>query len=83
MFLPGYFHLASEDQVTAHKKLILKRIEKYAVAKYQTGFVSMHEVCSAIYMPLTPRYTDLVMEDKPQKKMSTLDTWFFAKRRYV
>ena len=44
VFLPGFYHLASEDQVDVHKKWILERLEKWAVAKFQTGFVSMPAV---------------------------------------
>ena len=42
--LPGGYHLASQDQVNNHKEWILNTLEKWAVAKFETGYVSLHEV---------------------------------------
>ena len=42
--MPGGYHFASEDEVTGHKDWILDTLEKWAVAKYDTGYVSMLSV---------------------------------------
>ena len=64
VFGVGTYQLASEDQVNQEKRWILERLDKWAVAKFNSGFVSMREGCAAIVVPFTPRYTDVVMEDK-------------------
>ena len=39
--LPSGYHLASEDQVEEHKDWILETLEKWAIAKFETGYVSI------------------------------------------
>ena len=41
--IPGGYHLASQDQVSDHKEWILSTLEKWAVAKFETGYVSTHQ----------------------------------------
>ena len=36
---PSGYHLASEDQVEDHKNWILETLEKWAIAKFETGYV--------------------------------------------
>ena len=78
--LPSGYHLASQDQVNNHKEWILGTLEKWAVAKFETGYVSL----TYHFLLNFSRSMDLVMEDrsfqKGQKK-STFNTWLFAKRR--
>ena len=50
----GTYQLASEDQVNQEKRWILERLDKWAVAKFNSGFVSMCEGCAAIVVPFTP-----------------------------
>ena len=38
---PSGYHLASEDQVEDHKDWILKTLEKWAIAKFENGYVSV------------------------------------------
>ena len=46
MYLNNY-DLASSHQVTDNKEFILEKLEKWGVAKFQTGFVSNLEVSIA------------------------------------
>ena len=39
--IPSGYHLASEDQVEEHKDWILETLEKWAIAKFDTGYESI------------------------------------------
>ena len=41
--IPSGYHLAVHDQVIDHKQWILSTLHKWAVAKYETGYVSKRQ----------------------------------------
>ena len=66
VFQPESYTLASQDKVESEKESLLGELGKWAVAKFENGFVST--VFNILLVPLTPRYTDAVMEDTSIQK---------------
>ena len=84
--IPSGYHLAVHDQVIDHKQWILNTLDKWAVAKYETGYVSMKAFWRTLFMSLIPRFLDMVMvmvDQSSRKRKKTLfsSTWLFAKLR--